>query len=160
MLPPPRRGAETGKQYQTSCLYDSISEYFSNIIKEHPWGYSIDYYLSSLYSCTPSYIKIFLKDERVTTDILIDLLKNLPAEKNSGKKNSAPTNKTAEKNFVRVICYVNGEQVGTNVENKIDRDFKIGQAIFIPESDWKNFSREGNEIFLPSWTLEIKAKNY
>ncbi|MBR1555030.1 MAG: D-ribitol-5-phosphate cytidylyltransferase [Oscillospiraceae bacterium] len=72
---------ETGKQYQTSCLYDSISEYFSNIIKEHPWGYSIDYYLSSLYSCTPSYIKIFLKDERVTTDILIDLLKNLPAEK-------------------------------------------------------------------------------
>lgn len=72
---------EQGKDYQTSCLYDSISEYFAETIKTNPWGYSIDYYLSSLYSCTPSYIKIFLKDERVTTDILIDLLKNLPADK-------------------------------------------------------------------------------
>lgn len=72
---------EQGKSYQTSCLYDSISEYFAETIKTNPWGYSIDYYLSSLYSCTPSYIKIFLKDERVTTDILIDLLQNLPAEK-------------------------------------------------------------------------------
>lgn len=70
-----------GKMYNTSCLYDSISEYFSKEIKEHPWGYSLDYYLSSLYSCTPSYIKLFLKDDRVTTDILIDLLKNIPEEK-------------------------------------------------------------------------------
>ncbi len=70
-----------GKRYNTGCLYDAISEYFSKIIKEYPWGYSLDYYLSSLYSCTPSYIKIFLKDERVTTDILIDLLKTMPEEK-------------------------------------------------------------------------------
>ena len=70
-----------GKQYKTSYLYDAISEYFSKIIKQYSWGYSLDYYLSSLYSCTPSYIKIFLQDKRITTDDLIELLKTIPEEK-------------------------------------------------------------------------------
>lgn len=70
-----------GKSYNTIGIYDEISNYFSKAIKETPWGYSLDYYLSSLYSCTPSYIKIFTGDSRVTTDILIDLLKNMPDEK-------------------------------------------------------------------------------
>ena len=70
-----------GKSYQTAVIYDSISNYFSKAIKETPWGYSLDYYLSSLYCCTPSYIKIFSKDERVTTDILVDLLATIPEEK-------------------------------------------------------------------------------
>ena len=70
-----------GKSYNSSVLYDAISEYFSGQQKKTPWGYSLDYYLSSLYSCTPSYIKIFTSDDRVTTDILIDLLKKMPEEK-------------------------------------------------------------------------------
>lgn len=70
-----------GKNYNTNVIYDSISEYFAAQQKKTPWGYSLDYYLASLYSCTPSYIKIFTADERVTTDILVDLLKNMPDEK-------------------------------------------------------------------------------
>ena len=70
-----------GNCYSTIEIYDEISEYFANVIKTNPWGYCLDYFLSSLYGCTPSYISIFLKDSRVTTDILIDLLKNMPAEK-------------------------------------------------------------------------------
>lgn len=70
-----------GAHYNPNVLYDAISEYFAEQQKKTPWGYSLDYYLSSLYACTPSYIKIFLSDERVTTDILIDLLKNMPDEK-------------------------------------------------------------------------------
>ena len=72
---------QEGKKYNTNVIYDSISEYFGNQQTITPWGYSLDYYLSSLYSCTPSYIKIFTADPRVTTDILIDLLKNMPDEK-------------------------------------------------------------------------------
>lgn len=72
---------ERGKEYNVNCIYDSISEYFAGAIKEHPWGYSLDYYLSSVYSCTPSYIKIFVKDKRVTTDVLVDLLQTIPEEK-------------------------------------------------------------------------------
>jgi 4-hydroxy 2-oxovalerate aldolase len=70
-----------GKAYNTTAIYDSISEYFANQQRITPWGYSLDYYLASLYSCTPSYIKIFTKDDRVTTDILTQLLETIPAEK-------------------------------------------------------------------------------
>ncbi|MCH5211595.1 MAG: D-ribitol-5-phosphate cytidylyltransferase [Oscillospiraceae bacterium] len=70
-----------GSSYSTVEIYDEISSYFSEVIKTNPWGYCLDYYLSSLYGCTPSYISIFVKDKRVTTDILVDLLKNMPAEK-------------------------------------------------------------------------------
>ncbi len=70
-----------GKDYNTNVIYDAISEYFAEQQKKTPWGYSLEYYLSSLYSCTPSYIKIFTADERVTTDVLVELLKNMPDEK-------------------------------------------------------------------------------
>ena len=70
-----------GKRYETACIYESISDYFADAFKKYGWGYSLDYYLSSLYSCTPSYIKIFTANEKVTTDMLIDMLKNMPDEK-------------------------------------------------------------------------------
>lgn len=70
-----------GKSYNSNVIYEAISEYFADQQKKTPWGYSLDYYLSSLYSCTPSYIKIFTADTRVTTDVLVDLLKNMPDEK-------------------------------------------------------------------------------
>ena len=70
-----------GKNYNSNVIYEAISEYFADQQKKTPWGYSLDYYLSSLYSCTPSYIKIFTADERVTTDVLVDLLKDMPDEK-------------------------------------------------------------------------------
>ncbi len=70
-----------GKDYNTTVIYEAISEYFAEQQKLTPWGYSLDYYLASLYSCTPSYIKIFTADERVTTDILVELIREMPNEK-------------------------------------------------------------------------------
>ena len=70
-----------GFDYDSTDIYNSIAGYFSKIIKDHPWGYCLDYYLSSLYGCTPSYIKIFNKDKRVTTDALVELLKGMPDDK-------------------------------------------------------------------------------
>ena len=70
-----------GKDYNTTVLYEAISEYFADQQKLTPWGYSLDYYLASLYSCTPSYIKIFTSDSRVSTDILVELIRDMPNEK-------------------------------------------------------------------------------
>lgn len=70
-----------GKRYNTTVVYESISEFFANQQKITPWGYSLDYYLASLYSCTPSYIKLFTQDDRVTTDILVQLIEGIPADK-------------------------------------------------------------------------------
>ena len=73
--------AGEGKHYNSNVIYDAISTYFAEQQKKTPWGYSLDYYLSSLYECTPSYIKIFTADQRVTTDVLIELLRDMPEEK-------------------------------------------------------------------------------
>lgn len=70
-----------GKNYNTNVVYEAISDYFAQQQKLTPWGYSLDYYLASLYCCTPSYVKIFTKDTRVTTDILVELLERMPDEK-------------------------------------------------------------------------------
>lgn len=70
-----------GNVYRSTVIYDAISVYFAEQQKRTHWGYSLDYYLSSLYACTPSYIKIFTADDRVTTDELIHLLKEMPDEK-------------------------------------------------------------------------------
>ncbi len=72
---------QEGKHYDTTALYESIHDYFSPQQKLTPWGYSLDYYLSSVYGCTPSYIKIFKTDERVTPSVLIELLEAMPEEK-------------------------------------------------------------------------------
>lgn len=77
----PVLNARSNNKYDVNCIYESISDYFADEIKKHPWGYSLDYYLSSVYSCTPSYIKIFIGDRRVTTDVLVDLLRTIPEEK-------------------------------------------------------------------------------
>lgn len=70
-----------GKLYRTMEIYEEIASYFSKMMLETPWGYCLDYYLSSIYSCTPSYIKIFEADKRVSTDVLIDLLEHMPDKK-------------------------------------------------------------------------------
>ena len=72
---------EEGKQYDSSPIYGAISDYFAQQQQLTPWGYSLDYYLASLYGCTPSYIKIFTADPRVTTDVLVTLIRTIPAEK-------------------------------------------------------------------------------
>lgn len=70
-----------GNSYNTLSIYKEINAYFSDLHKSHPWGYNLDYYLSSLYGCTPSYVNIFMKDARMTTDILIELLSTIPDNK-------------------------------------------------------------------------------
>ncbi len=72
-----------GFSYNSIGIFDQINEYFHEKLRTNPWGYCLDYYLSSLYGCTPSYIKLFIKDERVTTDILVELLRTMPEEKKS-----------------------------------------------------------------------------
>ena len=72
---------QAGKLYDTADLYTSIHSYFSQQRQKTPWGYSLEYYLSSVYGCTPSYIKIFEKDTRVTPTALVTLLANMPVEK-------------------------------------------------------------------------------
>lgn len=72
---------EQGYQYDTTGIYEMMSEYFSKVIVTSPWGYSLEYYFASVFGCTPSYIKIFKSDARVDIAVLVELLRNMPLEK-------------------------------------------------------------------------------
>ena len=72
---------ELGMTFEISHILKIITEYFAPLQVKSPWGYSLEYYLAAVYGCSPSYIKIFMNDNRVTIDILKSLLKNMPASK-------------------------------------------------------------------------------
>ena len=72
---------QEGKSYDVTVLYESIHDYFEKQRLRTPWGYSLNYYLSSVYGCSPSYVKIFLSDNRITTPLLVELLEGMPEEK-------------------------------------------------------------------------------
>ena len=67
-----------GGHYCSNKVYDLISNYILGLSNKYSWGYSLDYHLSSLYGCTPSYVKFFKKDKRVDVDNLIKLLSSIP----------------------------------------------------------------------------------
>lgn len=81
LMPTLVKYSDDTKKYDAVGIYSLIRSYFSHLQTKFPWGYNLDYYLSSLYGISPSYVKVFISDERVTTDILIELLKGIPEEK-------------------------------------------------------------------------------
>ncbi len=74
---------EQNGEYSLNGIFEIIGEYFSEVKVSNPWGYSLNYYLSSIYACTPSYVKYFLKNQDVGIDELTELLRELPDEKKS-----------------------------------------------------------------------------
>lgn len=70
-----------GKNYQIQPLLEVIDKVINQIHSEFYWGYSVEYYLSSVNHCTPSYAGHFFKKHMLSIDQVSDLLKMLPEEK-------------------------------------------------------------------------------
>ncbi len=70
-----------GKQYQIQPLLEVIDTVINQLHSEFYWGYSVEYYLSSINHCTPSYAGHFFKKHMLSIDQVSDLLKMLPEEK-------------------------------------------------------------------------------
>ncbi len=70
-----------GKSYQIQPLLEVIDTVINQIHSEFYWGYSVEYYLSSINHCTPSYAGHFFKKHMLSIDQVSDLLKMLPEEK-------------------------------------------------------------------------------
>lgn len=69
------------KQYHIQPLLEVIDTVINQIHSEFYWGYSVEYYLSSINHCTPSYAGHFFKKHMLSIDQVSDLLKMLPEEK-------------------------------------------------------------------------------
>lgn len=70
-----------GKSYKIAPLLEVIDQVLNTIRSEFYWGYSIEYYLSSVNHCTPSYASHFYKKHMLPVERVAELLSMIAAEK-------------------------------------------------------------------------------
>ena len=70
-----------GKNYHVAPLLEVIDKVLNTIRAEHYWGYSIEYYLSSINHCTPSYASHFYKKHMLPVERVAELLGLIAEEK-------------------------------------------------------------------------------
>lgn len=70
-----------GKNYKLAPLLEVIDKVINQIKENYTWGYSIEYYLSAINSCTPSYAGHFYKKHMLSVDQVAELLGMIKEEK-------------------------------------------------------------------------------
>lgn len=70
-----------GKKYRTEPLLSVIDRVINRIRTEYTWGYSIEYYLSSVNHCTPSYAGHFYNKHMLPIDQVAELLSLIREDK-------------------------------------------------------------------------------
>ena len=70
-----------GKRYSIAPLLEVIDQVLNTIRAEYYWGYSIEYYLSSINHCTPSYAGHFYKKHMLPVEQVAQLLAMIDEEK-------------------------------------------------------------------------------
>jgi len=69
------------KNYKIAPLLELIDKVINVIHKEFYWGYSAEYYLSSINACTPSYASHFYNRHMLTIEQVAELLSLIPDNK-------------------------------------------------------------------------------
>lgn len=67
-------------QYEIKYLFEAIEKYIKPIYKKHPWGNSIPYYLSALYSCHPNYALDMIK-KKADLKEMDEIFSSIPNDK-------------------------------------------------------------------------------
>ena len=70
-----------GKKYRTEPLLSVIDRVINQIRTEYTWGYAIEYYLSSINHCTPSYAGQFYNKHMLPIDQVAELLSLIREDK-------------------------------------------------------------------------------
>lgn len=70
-----------GKNYKIAPLLEVIDQVLNTIRSEFYWGYSIEYYLSSVNRCTPSYASHFYKKHMLPVERVAEILSLIAEEK-------------------------------------------------------------------------------
>lgn len=70
-----------GKKYSIAPLLELLDKVISVIYSENQWGYSVEYYLSSVHHCSPSYAAFFHNKRMLTVGQMDCLLAQIPEEK-------------------------------------------------------------------------------
>lgn len=71
----------TGITYDIHPLLDLIDKVINQIYSKYKWGYAVEYYLSAMNGCTPSYAKYFYEKHLMSVEQISKLLGTLSEEK-------------------------------------------------------------------------------
>ena len=70
-----------GKNYSLTPLLEAADNVLEKIKKEHPWGYSLPYYLSAIYACHPSYILYLLNKKTLDNKDIHEIVQMISDQK-------------------------------------------------------------------------------
>ena len=69
------------KRYEIMPVLEIIDEYIEPIYTKYKWGYSIPYYLASVYNCHPDYASYFLDKQTLGVKDICHIIKNMLPQK-------------------------------------------------------------------------------
>lgn len=134
------------KNYNISAMLEVIDKVLNQIRQEYTWGYSVEYYLSSINRCTPSYAGYFYKKHTLSIDEMALLLSMIEEEKKI----------SFDRDYARKIYYqFIGKKIDdTQTINTLKRSFEgkdiilvaPGKSIKDRMNDLYNIKREENKI--------------
>ena len=149
-----------GKHYRTDPLLSVIDSVINQIRAEYYWGYSIEYYLSSINHCTPSYAGHFYNKHMLPIDQVAELLgmihedkkisfdkdyaEQLYLEYNARKKaNDTEVIEQLKERFQnkRVLLIAPGKSI-LQAENRIREELEDPNTVSIALNNWVNFDTD------------------
>ena len=159
-----------GKNYQIQPLLEVIDTVINQIHSEFYWGYSVEYYLSSINHCTPSYAGHFFKKHMLPIDQVSDLLRMLPEEKKiSFDKEFADQlyfeyNQKKQLNDEAVIASLREELAGKKVlliapgKHLMDADTTIQEML--ADESVVSIALNNDKAYLTDFVLATKQERY
>lgn len=125
------------EKYNIQPLLEVIDKVIEPIHTEFYWGYSVEYYLSALNGCTPSYAAHFYKKHTMTIDCLSELLSRIDDDKKISFDKEYAENLYRKYNERKSV---DDNEILENIKNDI-----IGKDIFIV-APGKSIEKEKNKV--------------
>ena len=70
-----------GSNYNVTALLEIVDKYLLSIKEEHPWGYSIPYYIAAINKCHPNYATFLMNLQTVNVEDIEKIIASIPSSK-------------------------------------------------------------------------------
>lgn len=146
------------KKYNILPLLEVIDNVISVLHKENYWGYSVEYYLSSINKCTPSYARYFYNKQMLSIDQLSELLNMISDEKKISFDEKYAETIYLKYNTNKVFCDDDIiKEIKRTIKNKTVLLIAPGKTILKNKEKIKSFIGKENIITISLNNLEFNT---
>ena len=137
-----------GKSYLVEPLLEIIDNNLKPIFNQNFWGYSLPFYLSSIYNCHPNYASYFSDKNTLSIKSMNEILKSIPS-----RQKGEFTKEAAEEIYLSYQKnYVDDREVIQTLKEELgNRNILImapGKTIKIYQESIQNYIKEYNPIVI------------